>query len=131
VAIQWIDTKFSDGFYRRYRAFSTRTDSVTGNLHISKDWYLHGDNSIRDEGMEKEQQQFMQKIYSVIEKKFFSKAIKVLDLDFGAIDYSYNKNGEIIIWEVNPHPAFPQWIEQEPSRSKIVKLLTDYYQSFL
>lgn len=131
VAIQWIDTKFSDGLYRRYRAFSTRTDAVTGNLHISRDWYLHGDNAIRNQETENEQRQFMQGIYSATEKEFFSKAIMALDLDFGAIDYSYDKNGEIIIWEVNPHPAFPQWIEQEPSKSKIVKLLTEYYQSFL
>ncbi|MBD1362643.1 hypothetical protein IDJ77_02370 [Mucilaginibacter sp. ZT4R22] len=104
---------------------------MTGNLHISRNWYLHGDNTIRNQEMENEQQQFMQTIYSATEKKIFSKAIEVLDLDFGAIDYSYDKNGELIIWEVNPHPAFPQWIEEEPSKSKIIKLLTDYYHSFL
>lgn len=129
IAIEWIDTKFSDGHYRRYRAFSTQLGAYPGNLHISTNWYIHGDDSLN--GFEKEQEEFGNQEYSVKEKELFTSIIRSLGLYFGAIDYSYRPNGSIVIWEVNPHPALPNWTENEPTRSRIVELFVNQYSHLL
>jgi hypothetical protein len=131
VAIQWLNTKSKDGYFRRYRAFATHKDAVTGNLHISNDWYVHGVNNSHEAFAIKEHEAFTRAKYSKGEIEFFTSISGVLDLEFCAIDYGYNKNGDIIIWEANPHPAFPSWVDKEPTRSNVTRLLSDLYQDIL
>lgn len=132
VAIQWIDTKSSkDSLYRRYRAFATSIDAITGNLYISADWYIHGANNVSDLSAQHENESFIYKEYTKNEKDFFIGVNNVLGLKFSAIDYAYTRDGKIVIWEVNPHPAFPAWVDKEPSRSKNTELLSNLYKSVL
>lgn len=131
IAIQWVDTKFSDGFYRRYRAFVTRSDAIKGNVFISHDWYIHGKNAIRNEITSNEQNSFMNSVFTTKEKDFFIKANKALELEFSAYDYSYTKDEEIIIWESNPHPALTKWTENEPFRTRITNLLANHLSKVL
>lgn len=133
VAIQWIDTKSpQDGLYRRYRVFATSIDAITGNLYISADWYIHGANSIVNPLTQRENDDFKNKKLTEKQKNFFININKVLDLEFSAIDYSYAIDGKIVIWEVNPHPAFSSWVDQgELSRIKIVTLLSNFYEHTL
>jgi hypothetical protein len=42
-----------------------------------------------------------------------------------AIVFAYKPNGEIVIWEANPHPALSN---KEPSKTRITQFLSEYYQ---
>jgi hypothetical protein len=131
VAVQWIDTKGKDGLYRRYRAFVCGDDAVTGNVYISDDWYIHGANNTPNLSETPENNIFVSASFTRIEKDFFTSINKALDLEFSAVDYSYNSEGQIVIWEANPHPAFPSWVDNEPSRTKNTNLLSNYYNNVL
>ena len=61
------------------------------------------------------------------EKIFFSSINRALGLDFSAVDYSYTKDGEIVIWEVNPHPSLGTWAEAEKFKTMFVNRLSKYY----
>lgn len=132
VAIQWIDTKSKhDGLYRRCRVFATKESAVTGNVWVSKDWYIHGMNNIMGPIYMKENGTFQNRNLDDKEKEFFTKINNVLDLEFSAIDYAYTNQGEIVVWEANPHPAFPAWVDAEPTRTKVTNLLSDLYSGIL
>jgi glutathione synthase/RimK-type ligase-like ATP-grasp enzyme len=132
TAIQWIDTRFPDGHYRLYRAFVCGTEVITGNMYISPEWYIHRKNNITiGEKILAEQKKFLSKEYSPSEKNTFIKVNTILNLDFSAIDYTYTKDGRIVVWEANPHPALPAWTEEEPSKSKITNLIATQYEKIL
>lgn len=131
IAIQWIDTKFIDGYYRRFRAFVTGSDAMKGNIYMSDDWYIHEKNSIKNHISQYEEYKFMKSDFTEDEKLFFIRANKILGFDFSAFDYSYTKDGEIIIWESNPHPALPKEAESEPFRTKITNLLANHFSNIL
>ncbi len=66
---------------------------------------------------------------SELEQRVFTDIIKLLDFDFGGIDYAYMPNGEIVIWEVNPHRSLGG--TEEPIKSRITNLLSSYYSDIL
>lgn len=133
VALQWIDTKSpQDGLFRRYRVFATKTNAITGNIFISKDWFVHCENSFVNEMSKLENENYKKRDLTKKEEDFFVKINNILGLDFSAIDYSYTTNGEIVVWEANPHPALSSWVDQgELSKEKIVKQLSDFYEQIL
>jgi len=131
VAIQYIDTRSSDNMYRRYRAFVCGNNVVTGNLHISKDWYVHGINANYNSSALDEHNFFVSNEYVQFEKDFFTKVNNSLGFGFSAIDYGYTKDGRIVVWEVNPHPAFPAWVDKEPMKTKVTNFLSEYYHKIL
>lgn len=134
VAIQWIDARnIEDGLYRRYRIFATRKQAITGNVMISKDWYIHGINSLKNSSSFEENQQYKMKDLTAKEQNFFTGINMSLDLDFCAIDFGYSlDSGEIIVWEANPHPAFSTWWDEEAiSKRKLTELLVNYYNDIL
>jgi hypothetical protein len=131
VAVQWIDTKSKDGLYRRYRVFVCGDGAITGNMHISSGWYIHSVNNNDTDNIRKEKEAFTNRKLMPAEVDFFVKASKALDLDFGAFDFAFTKEQQIVIWEDNPHPAFPAWTEKEPTRSNITNLISDQYEKIL
>lgn len=131
VAMQWIDTAKTDGYYRKYRCLATRHDVMRGYTYFSEHWYIHGDVSIKNADANEANMLFASTPMLSTEKAFFLKAIKILDFDFCAFDYAYTSDGNIVLWEANPHPAFLSMTDSEPIRSRVVELLCSYYASFL
>ena len=41
-----------------------------------------------------------------------ARAVRALELDFAAIDYSRKPDGSLVLWEANPHPSLPVWRHQ-------------------
>ena len=131
VALQWIDTAKTDGYFRKYRCLATKHDVIKGYTYFSEHWYIHGGVAIKNAYAAEANTQYTRTPMLPAEKAFFLKANEALDFDFSAYDYAYKSNGDIVIWEANPHPAFLSMTDAEPVRSRVVALLVAYYESFL
>ncbi|MDR3583185.1 MAG: hypothetical protein P4L62_02405 [Candidatus Pacebacteria bacterium] len=59
VAVEWIDTKGKDGFYRKYRMFVFGDLVIKGPLQISGDWFVHGNNALKNKSCRLEDKIFM------------------------------------------------------------------------
>lgn len=129
VALQWIDTISPDGLYRKYRVYATPKQVLKAFIAISTDWYVHWDNTLQNNMMHQEDQTYTESPVSNAEFEFFTRMVQVLDLDFCGIDYAYLPSGEIIVWEVNPHPGLEG--TEEPIRSRFTQLLVDYYTDIM
>jgi hypothetical protein len=129
VAVQWINTVSPDQLYRKYRVYATPKQVLKAFIAISPDWYVHWDNTLQNEMMYKEDQAYIESAVSTIEHDFFTRIVQVLDLDFCGIDYAYTPAGDIVVWEVNPHPSLAG--TEEPIRSRFTQLLADYYTGIM
>lgn len=131
VAVGWLDTRSEDGLYRKYRVFAFGDAVLRGPLQISDQWFVHGNNALREEAFQKEAEQFLAGEFSAEEKQYFLRVNNALGLDFSAIDYSYQLDGKIVIWEANPHPSLGEWAENEPFKTKFTNNLSRFYNSRL
>lgn len=129
VALQWIDTMSPDGLYRKYRVYATPKQVLKAFIAISPDWYVHWDNTLQNDMMQQEDQAYIESPVSSEEHIFFTRVVQALDLDFCGIDYAYLPSGEIIVWEVNPHPGLEG--TEEPIRTRFTQLLVDYYTDIM
>lgn len=131
VAIQFIATQKNNVYYNKFRCLATQHNVIKAYSYFSSHWYIHGDNAIKEPWTQDANQCFIRSTYTPQEEAFFLKAIRTLQFDFCAFDYGIKPNGEIVIWEANPHPAFLSMSDTEPIRSRIVNLLSNYYATFL
>lgn len=129
LALQWIDTVSPDGLYRKYRVYATPMSVLKAFIAIAPDWYVHWDNTTQDDIMRQEDEQFIESPLSDIEFQLFTSVVKTLNLDFCGIDYAYLPSGDIVIWEVNPHPSLDG--TEEPIRTRVTELLSNYYLSII
>ncbi|MBU3677127.1 MAG: hypothetical protein FGM54_08125 [Chitinophagaceae bacterium] len=129
VALQWIDTISNDGLYRKYRVYATPKQVLKAFIAISPDWYVHWDNTLQNDMMFKEDQAYIESAVSRAEYELFTRVVQVLDLDFCGIDYAFTSSGQIVVWEVNPHPSLDG--TEEPIRSRFTQLLVDYYTGIM
>jgi hypothetical protein len=107
VAVELIDVRSPhDGLFRKYRYVVAGEVGVPQTLHVSRDWCVRGDvsqavftDALRDEevayttGVEPNHARFVA-------------ARQALGLDFIAFDYSFDADGDAVVWEANPHPVF-------------------------
>lgn len=64
------------------------------------------------------------------------RAVKVLGLDFAAIDYASLPNGEVVLWEANPYAHLPPWqhgVAADPRRirertSRQIEIVVDWLE---
>lgn len=131
VAIQFIETEKLNGLYSRYRCIVTKNSALKAYADYSSHWYIHFDMAIKNDETATLNRTYASTPFSNEELSFFLRANEVLDLDFCAYDYSIKPDGNIVIWEGNPHPGFGVLTDMEPLRSNIVNLLSNYYESFL
>lgn len=124
VAVEWIDTKSVDNLYYKYRVFVFGSTVLRGPVQVSSHWCVHANNTIKSKN--DNQDQVGTCVYGK-EKVFFSSINRALGLDFSAVDYSYTKDGEIVIWEANPHPSLGTWAEAEKFKTIFVNRLSKYY----
>jgi len=104
IAVEYIETK-RDEFYRKYRYAVAGDTGVPMHLQMSREWITRGETAVFASSPEAVQ----------AEKDFLAQpndgcpvlheAAKVLGFDFCAFDYSYDLDGRLVVWEVNPFPS--------------------------
>lgn len=102
LAVEYIDTKYPDGFHRKWRCLIAGDRIFPRQVQLSKDWIISDDMKIPPQldGVNvRANQEFMRD--GEPQSEVLLKAAKVSGLDVCALDYFRKTDGSIIIFEGN------------------------------
>jgi hypothetical protein len=103
IAVEYIDVRSeSDGLYRKYRYLAAGDHGVTRHLMAGRDWEVRPKNQVFDERTRAEELAFL--AAPDPNAAALQRARRALGLDVVAFDYSYDREGGLIVWEANPYP---------------------------
>ena len=122
VAAEFIDVSDSNGYCRKYRYLMAGRVGVSRSLQISTNWEVRGGwagrrqmKRLGDKAEACEKTRLAKEITCEEEVAFveapdpnherFQRAGKALGLEFLAFDYSYDQDGNLVVWEVNVTPG--------------------------
>jgi len=111
IAVEFIDTKSEDGLYRKYRYFAFGDEGIPGPLMLSQSWEVR-DNKHRVLNIAEEIAYFSGEDPN---HQMLQQARKALGFDFMAFDYSYDSQGNIVVWEPNPFPVIWGSTDNDPN----------------
>lgn len=103
---EFVDYQSSDGFYRKYRFIFTNEEILPYHLAIGNDWKVHHYRTDMEHcvWMQKEEKAFLEnpwRVFSQTHYRALRKLRVAFDLDFFGIDCSLDREGNIVIFEVN------------------------------
>jgi hypothetical protein len=102
LAVEFIDVRNArDQLFRRYRFIVSGELGTSHGLHVSEHWEVRGRVRRHDDFVAEEEKAFITNPNPHREQ--FIKAARLLKLDCVAFDYSYDRRGELIVWEGNPY----------------------------
>jgi glutathione synthase/RimK-type ligase-like ATP-grasp enzyme len=137
---EFFDFASQDGFYRKYRLAVVGDDFYLRHQIISDDWLIHSSSRL----FMNMNPQFIQEEKNCLEnfesklKPLFKKQVKeiisILKLDYFGIDCGLDKDGQVIVFEVNPsmnilinnQPVPNIWQQPvEQITNKLIKLIIE------
>ena len=102
VATEYIEVASPDGLYRKYRYVLFGDQGVCRHLIVSSQWEVRPKGRVLTEDTIAEELRFVGapcEHHDVLDA-----ARRELEFDIAAFDYSFDANGGMIVWEVNPYP---------------------------
>lgn len=127
IAVEFIDTKGEDGLYRKYRYFAIGDEGIPGPLMLSETWEVRHNKRVLDETLMAEEIAYFSGEDPNHEK--LQQARKALGFDYMAFDYSYDAQGNMVVWEPNPFAVI--WSSRQPyqmpSINRIYTALLKFY----
>ncbi|MCL6417017.1 hypothetical protein MIB92_15255 [Aestuariirhabdus sp. Z084] len=129
VALEFIDVLDGDGYYRKYRYLVVGDKGLPRHLMHCSGWEVRPEQRIRTPEAYEEEMQYLSS--PVAEAAIFHAASRALEFDFAAFDYSYDREGALVIWEANPYPDIsPPNTQSFPERIKYVEQSWAMYCDF-
>ncbi len=102
VAAECVEVRDSDGNYRKYRYVMFGDCGVCRHLIVSPNWEVRPKDRILTDETIAEELAFVGG--PCAQHALLDAARRELGFDIAAFDYSFDDNGEMIVWEVNPYP---------------------------
>ena len=103
IGMEFIDVRDThDGLYRRYRYLAIGDLGMPRNIHCSANWEARANTRSNTADLLEEEKAFIRK--PVPHHKVFQQARQEMGLDVAAFDYSYMRDGRMVVWEVNLLP---------------------------
>jgi len=102
VAIEYIDVRNPDGYYRKYRYTVVGDLGVCQSVHATRGWVARGTDAEYTPALNDEEAAFVGA--PLPEHALFVAARAALELDLLAFDFSRDATGAIVVWEANPYP---------------------------
>lgn len=102
VAGEYIDVRSCDGWYRKYRYFMAGSRGSARHLILSPNWEVRPKDRIRTASAREEEIAYV--TTECPHHALFDAARRALEFEIAAFDYSYDANGRLVVWEVNPNP---------------------------
>jgi hypothetical protein len=133
IAVEYIDVRNADGFFRKYRCFFMGNRGLPRHLYISENWSVRNKERIINEKTKREEQDFVN-LEEDPNYERLNRAREALGFDYVAFDYSYAPNGELVVWEPNPFPVL--WSDYrdndlvecyERVLDRVYSILLEYY----
>lgn len=102
VALQYIETKSPDGYYRKYRYVLLGHRGAPRHVVIAPGWCVHAEDRVRGDDFTKEEIAYTRG--DDPHHDTLDRARETLGLDYVAFDYAIDAEGRLIVWEPNPWP---------------------------
>ncbi len=106
TAIQFLDARGADGYYRKYRVLMIGGWLYPLHLAISRNWKIHyvtadmADNA----GHRAEEAKFLENMAGVLGSRAMAALAEIqnmLGLDYAGIDFGLNADGDLLLFEAN------------------------------
>ncbi|MEX2409113.1 MAG: hypothetical protein WD489_08395, partial [Rhodovibrionaceae bacterium] len=135
--IQYIDCSDDDGIFRRYRVLFVGDRMFPSSVLASQGWNVHGSSAIdlmdKTEHLKEHERSYQADMASVVGQDaldIFWKIREVVGLDYFGIDYNFDRQGNLVIFEINPsmnlaireRGAFPYLLK---GNSEIMRAMED------
>jgi hypothetical protein len=103
IVMEFIDVRDPhDGLCRKYRYVAAGDWGVPQSMHPCKSWFAKGSYTEFNDRLRDEEVAFISRPDPSHER--LQAARRALGLDFLAFDYSYDRDGQLVVWEANPYP---------------------------
>ena len=103
LAVEFVDVSNPrDGTCVRYRFFAGGDVGFSHSVHVSLGWEVRGGTRVNSNLADNAEYDYLTS--SNPHRAQFLEARELLGLDLVAFDYSYDRDGKIVVWEANPHP---------------------------
>lgn len=102
VAADYLEVRNADGNFRKYRYLMFGEHGICRHLIVSPNWEVRPKHRILTDETIAEELRFVNG--SCAHHALLDTARRELEFDIAAFDYSFDDNGEMIVWEVNPYP---------------------------
>ena len=104
--IQYVDYRFADGFYRKYRMLFVGGRPFPYHQAISGDWLVHHDTAGMDASADRraEEARFLADPGAVLGERGMTAVAAIgqaLDLDYCGVDFALLADGRILVFEAN------------------------------
>jgi hypothetical protein len=131
LAIAFIDTRGTDGLFRKYRVLFVDGALYPVHLAIASRWKVHYYSSEMAEyaGHRAEERRFLDDVRGALGAPAVAaleRAARALGLDYGGIDFGLDAAGNVVIFEANATmavyapPAEERWAYRQPAFDAIV-----------
>jgi hypothetical protein len=104
VASEFIDTRGTDGLYRRYRYVAIGDRGFSRSVRISPAWESRRETRVINDATLAEDQAYL--AAADPNHDALQRARRALGLDVVAFDYGYDREGGLVVFEPNPLPNF-------------------------
>lgn len=109
IAVEYIDTRGSDGRYRKYSALRVAERIVPIHVHTAEDWIVKSATNTVDEALAAEELAYVR------DNPHRDELLKIFDIariDFGRIDYAV-VDGRVVTFEINTNPTLPSGLRPD------------------
>jgi hypothetical protein len=126
IAVEFCDTRSTDGLFRKYSAFRVGEVIIPGHIIFSSQWVT---KDMPPEALRDEEKEYLENNPHQDElRNIFRSA----NIEYGRIDYGM-LNGNIQVWEINTNPVLIQE-QKKYSKEKLAmkqKLVDELADAFL
>jgi len=102
IAVEFIDVRGADGLYRKYRYFMAGDEGISRHLFLSRRWEVRPSDKLETPAAREEEGTYLAQPNP--HHELFNAARQALGYDIVAFDYSYDRSGNLVVWEANPFP---------------------------
>ena len=132
IAIEYLDTRASDGMFRKYRVIIVDGEIYPLHVAISADWKVHyfTADMAGNAAHRAQDAAFLADPRGVLGSRAYAaleRIVATLGLDYGGIDFALDGQGNVVLFEANatmivqPPPADEIWTYRRKPVERIIK----------
>ena len=112
LVVEFVDTADPAGVYRKYAAFAVGGTVLARHLMCSTDWQVK-EADLHDAELLREELEYVESNPHDAELR---QVFALARVDYGRIDYSYDADGRMQVWEINTNPTIvmPTYDQRRP-----------------
>jgi tetratricopeptide (TPR) repeat protein len=134
--IEYIDYASADGFFRKYRFIFVEQQILPYHLAIANDWKVHHDSTDMEDHvwMQQEEAAFLENpgaVFSAAHYGTLSAIRKRIGLDFFGVDCGLDRDGRLVVFEVNASMLVHEHNEAFPYKDPCVRAIKAAFDAML